>query len=553
MSVVYFLLLVGLLVAIHEFGHFIAAKLLDFDVQRFSIGFGRPLIRIRGRHTEYQIAVIPLGGYVRILGEDPGDEIPPDKAARAFNAKSLWRRLIVVFAGPAANLILPIFIYFIFFAGHTALPASVVGDVLEFGPAARAGIEPGDRITAVNGHSVRYWEQIEGYVQSNIGNELKLRIKRGRRTLERFIVPLEQTERSRDGRSSRQGMIGITQAPFVPLVGVIDRSSPAGKAGLVTGDLIISIDGDPIANWTELRRKLSKRPRRTNVVYLRGKSVPGIGHVKLLESHVADLVPELRVTEEGARSVYTGLEPAEMFIASVDPGSPADKAGLKPGDLITTLDGEPVSHWILLDQRLQSRPSHTWTIAWRRRRVEGGESSVADMSAHLNQVRRRDFDEYGGTVERLVFGASSDYQRGVGELVPIRGRFTYAISKAVERTGDTISVMSSGFWSILAGNSPSESVGGPLMMYRAASVSGRKGWETFLLMLALISINLGLINLLPIPMLDGGHIMVFAIEAVRRKPLSLRARERIQLVGLALVGIITILALRNDVIRFILR
>ncbi len=175
------------------------------------------------------------------------------------------------------------------------------------------------------------------------------------------------------------------------------------------------------------------------------------------------------------------------------------------------------------------------------------------MSAQLTQVTRKDFDEYGNTVQRLVFGASSDYERGRGELAAIQGRVGYAVSKAIARTGETIATMVSEFWSILAGHAPSESVGGPLMMYRVASVSGQKGWETFLLMLALISINLGLINLLPIPVLDGGHVMLFAIEAVLKRPLTLKTRERVQLIGLALVGIITILALRNDVMRYVIR
>src|ERR1051326_176053 len=119
MSVLYFLVLVGVLVAIHEFGHFFAAKLLDFKVTRFSIGFGQPLIRVRRGETEYQLALVPLGGYVRILGEDPGDEVGPADAHRAFSRKPIWQRLVVVLAGPAANLLLPVVIYFVSFAGHT--------------------------------------------------------------------------------------------------------------------------------------------------------------------------------------------------------------------------------------------------------------------------------------------------------------------------------------------------------------------------------------------------------------------------------------------------
>ncbi len=551
MSVVYFLLMVGVLVVIHEFGHFLAAKLLDFKVLRFSVGFGRPLLRVRGRETEYQIALIPLGGYVRILGEDAADEIPPDLVGRSFNAKPLWQRIVVVFAGPAANLILPVFIYFAVFAGESQLPAAVVGDVLQDSPAIRAGIEPGDRVLAVNGESVRYWEELEHAVQDSIGHELKLRIQRGDRTFEKYIRPVEFIERTRDGMAERKGYIGITRAPFPPLIGVIDPQSPAGKVGLRTGDRIISVNGVAVNNWTTLRHALSRGMHARNIVYLRGTTAPGIPLVRLLEARTAQLVPEPRTSSDGVSRPYTGVEPAELFVTRVTAGSPADLAGLRPGDLLQSLDGAPMSHWIVLDQRLQSRPDHAWTIGWRR--YVPAKKSVVVMQAQLTQIVRRQFDEYGNTVERLVFGAGSNVDRGLGEMVPIHGRVTYAASKAIGRTGETIAAMVHGFWSILSGHAPGDSVGGPLMMYRAASVSGHKGWETFLLMMALISVNLGLINLLPVPVLDGGHLVVFAVEATRGKPLTLRTRERIHLVGLAVVAIITVLALRNDVVRYLLR
>jgi regulator of sigma E protease len=551
MSVVYFLLLVGVLVAIHEFGHFLAAKLLDFKVLRFSIGFGRPLVRVRGRETEYQIALIPLGGYVRILGEDASDEIPPELSGRSFNAKPLWQRIVVVFAGPAANLILPVLIYFVVFAGRSELPAAVVGDVLADSPASRAGIEPGDRVVGIDGHSVRYWEELERAVQGGIGAELKLRIRRNEREIEKYIRPVPHNERSRDGRAARQGYIGITRAPFPPLVGVIDPASPAGRIGLTTSDRIISVDGNAVGNWTTLRRQVTLGMHARNVVYFRGTSIPGAPHVRLLDARTAQLVPEPLTADDGISRPYTGIEPAELVVAHVAPGTPADLAGLRVGDFLESLDGERVQHWVVFDQLLQSKPDHTWTIVWRRYSPE--KHRVLEMSAQVKQVSRRQFDDYGNTVERLVFGATTTSDRGQGEMVPIRGRVSYAARKAVDRTGETITTMVSDFWSILAGKASGDSVGGPLMMYRVASVSGHKGWETFLLMMALISVNLGLINLLPVPVLDGGHLLVFAVEAVRRRPLSLKTRERIQLVGLAVVAIITVLALRNDVMRYVIR
>lgn len=547
MSVLYFLLLVGVLVVIHELGHFVAAKLLDVKVLRFSIGYGRPLFRVTLRETEYQICVFPIGGYVRILGVEGDDESKPGlRTNRSFASRPLWQRLVIVFAGPAANLVLPVIIYFVFFAGHTMLPAAQIGDVLENGAAARAGLEPGDRVLEIDGNTMRYWEEIEDVVRSAPGKELHLRISRNGKVFERYVTPLEETVRSRDGRVAVQGRIGVTHPPFVPLVGVIDGQSPAARSGLRTGDLIISVDGQPVRNWSDVKRVLGRFARRTSIVYFRGTEMPGVPQVQLLTAGFADLVPETQIDQTLKRQTYTGLEHAEMFVAQVDPGSPADSAGLRPGDLITALDGKPVIHWLDLDQRLQAEPNKTFKLTWTR--AVGDKTEI--LSAELTQVWRKQLDDYDHTVSRLVFGARNDVDRGRGAMIAIDGRFGYALTKALERTGETISTMTSGFGQIIAGETPGEALGGPLMMYRVASVSGNQGWDSFLLMLALISVNLGLINLLPIPMLDGGHLLVFAVEGARRKPISAKMRERVQLVGLIIVGLITILALRNDVIRF---
>ena len=272
--------------------------------------------------------------------------------------------------------------------------------------------------------------------------------------------------------------------------------------------------------------------------------------VELLSPGFADVVPDTQVDDKLARQSYTGIEHAEMFVAHVDPGSPADGAGLKPGDLIVALDDKPVAHWLDLDQRLQAEPDKTFKVTWKRAVPNG---ATQTMSAELTQVWRRELDEYDHTITRLVFGAHDDVDRGTGAMTPVEGRVGYAIGKSIERTVDTIRTMIGGFFQILGGDTPSDALGGPLMTYRLAEVSGNRGWDSFWLMIALISINLGLINLLPIPMLDGGHLLVFAIEGARRRPLSAKARVRVQHVGLAVILLITILASRNDVVRYLLK
>src|SRR5215831_18310476 len=157
-----------------------------------------------------------------------------DDAGRSFASRPLWQRLVIVFAGSAANLALSVIIYFAFFAGHSVLPAAVIGDVLDGGAAARAGLEPGDRVLEIDGKPVRYWEELEAAVRSSPGKELHLRISRNAKVFERYVTPLEETVRYRDGAVTLQGRVGIRHAPFAPLVGVIDSDAPAASAALAT-------------------------------------------------------------------------------------------------------------------------------------------------------------------------------------------------------------------------------------------------------------------------------------------------------------------------------
>jgi regulator of sigma E protease len=550
MSVVYFLLLVGALVLVHELGHFVAAKLLDVRVLRLSIGFGPAILRVRAGETEYQLGALPLGGYVRLCGENPSEPIAEADRGRGFSGKPLWRRLAIVFAGPAANLIFPLVIYFALFARHTEVPAAVVGDVLQDSPAAAAGILPGDRVLEVDGHPVRYWQELERAIDAGAGRTVRLRLRREGGELHTYVTPRRTVLRHRDGVDAERGFIGVTQAPFRPQIGVLGPAAAAARAGLTTGDLVISVNGQSVASWKELERALDKHRKRASIAYLRSRPAGwGFADVRIWEPSFADLIPDVEVDPQGRATYETGIYSGEFFVAAVEPGSPAEAAGLRAGDLVTALDGEPVRHWLLFDQALQADPGGPREIAWLRARPQGG---VEAHVAEVRQERRRAVDEYGHAYDQLVFGAANDFRFGRPEMVPIEGRFGYAAGRAVDRTAEAIVEMSRGFLALVTGRAPPGEVGGPIMMYRLASTSGSQGWDSFLLMIALVSINLGLINLLPIPILDGGHVVLFAIEGARRRRLSPRAREAVVLAGLALLVGITILALRNDIARYFL-
>ncbi|MFH0900483.1 MAG: RIP metalloprotease RseP [Pseudomonadota bacterium] len=548
MSVLYFLLLVGALVLVHELGHFVAAKAVGIKVLRLSLGFGPPVLRLQGKETVYQIGAIPLGGFVRLYGDEPSDVVADGDRHRSFAFKPVWQRLVVVFAGPVFNLLCPFAIYFAIYAGETELPAAVIGDVLPGGPAAQAELQAGDRVLEINGRRVRHWEGIERIVARSAAKPLLFRIRRGSNEHSAYVTPRRQILHTREGLQAWQGQIGITQAPFMAQIGVLDKASPAAVAGLRTGDVITSIDGKTTPTFAEVERLL--RPtNRASLALLRPTRISlGAAEIEVMEPALVDLVPDISVGPERRRRAITGIHSAEFFVARVEPGTPAEKAGMREGDLIESLEGVPVTHWVTFDQTLQANPDHPFRIGWLRARPEGG---IERHEAAIQQEHHRVVDEYGHEYDALVFGAVNDYRTGPIVLAPIDGRIAYAASHAFERTGATIVEMIRGVGLLVTGRIPGE-VGGPIMMYRMASVSGAQGWIPFMLVIALVSTNLGLINLLPIPMLDGGYLLLAVLEGTRRRRVSSRIRSAAVVAGLAVLVSLTILAVKNDIVRYFL-
>lgn len=549
MTLVYFILFIGPLIFVHELGHFLFAKLFDVKVLKFSLGFGPRAIGFRKGETEYCMSWVPLGGYVKMLGEDPNDEIRPEDQGRAFNQKPLWQRYIVVLAGPAFNLIFPIIIYFAFYAGQTHLPPAVVGQVLDGRPAAEAGLEPGDRIVSIDGQNVRYWYQMKALIADRAGESLRVTIDRDGKTFDRFLTPREQVITNRLNLTDREGQIGISPYYNLALIGVEGPNTPAARAGLRTGDLVTSVNGKGIERWGQLDRLLKKnRGQSLNVSFLRSSSPLGKVDLHVLRPMVTVVDPEATLVE--GKTVYSvGIRSAEFFVRTVEAGSPAEKMGIRPGDMIVEFDGKRVRHWDSIQLELTARhkgktPEEvTHTVAWL---APGGKrQSKSFKLAKVTYV-----DDYHVQQERYVFGVQNHRIWKSADPVPIQGRFTYAITKAVQQTGEIVGMMAVVIVQIFKGSIRRDTIGGPLMLAYTARAAAEKGWDQFLWMLALISINLGILNLLPIPILDGGHILFFTIEAAKRKPLSLRAREIASYVGLVLILSLLIYAFKNDIFRY---
>jgi regulator of sigma E protease len=494
------------------------------------------------------LSAVPLGGYVRLLGEDPSDPIPPKDRARALAAKPLWQRYTVVVAGPVFNLLLALLIYFVHFAGQRTLLPPTIGTVLPNLPAEAAGLLPGDRVESIDGERIRYWEDLDRIVSTSAGKTLRFAIRRGPDAEERDVTPVEIERSGPFHRKRRIGWIGVTPRFNLPEIGVLDPSSPAAQAGLKTFDLITAVNGVPVATWTEFAKSIERAgasPLRVN--YVRGgySAVP-FAHIEIEEPGSAVVIPVAVFDTAGRRRYETGIQSAETFVFSVAPGSPADQIGLRRGDQVLALDGAPLAHWDVLRDQVESHPDRDFRIGW-----VSSSAAGEKHEATLRPVMKKRLDVNRQEEQRPFFGADNRPAWKTDVPVPITNRFWYAVGHSIKHTGEIIATMVYGFGEIVRGRVPLTDIGSPIMIGYAAGVAAEQGLDQYLWLMAVISINLGLLNFLPVPILDGGLLVFFTLELFKRRPPSPRARQIATNVGLVIVVMLTILAVRNDVVRFL--
>lgn len=543
-----FILLIGPLIFVHELGHLIAAKLVDVKALRFSIGFGPALFKFRLGETEYCVAPIPLGGYVSLLGQVPGDDVPVADADRALSAKPLWARYFVLGAGPAANLILPILLYFLYYLtlAPMTVPPAVVGTVIDDTAAAQAGLAQGDRIVAIEERDVRSWRDMSKRIADSPGVELNVQIERDGKRIDRVITPRKTMSRNDLGVVTPVGRLGVLRWFYAPQVGVIDPDSPAHAEGLRTGDVITSINGEPVRTVEELQRMLDATvTEQVRLTYLRASVAKGpLANYVTYESAHAQLLPR-KPNADAVLDVEssTGLLPANTFIRHVDPDSPAAKAGIKPGDRILAVDGTHFAKWEYLFEVLNRTREKPFTLT-----VQSMGEPVRTVTVTQTIEKWRDI--YKQDREYLWFGAQPYAKGHEPEREPIRGRFTYALGAALDDTGGMIVMMWTTLRQMLTFQRGVEELSSVVGLFNVAGTAAEQGPGPFLILMALLSINLGFVNLLPIPILDGGHLLFFTVEAVRRRPLGQRAREIASAVGLVIILLLLLVAARNDIMRY---
>ncbi len=548
-SLIAFLVLIGVIITVHEFGHFIVAKAFGVKVETFSVGFGAPIIQTRYGETEYRIAWLPFGGYVKMAGMEPGEEgKAEDTEGRGINDKSPLARIMVYAAGPGMNMLLPFAIivpFVAFSAKYEKVAGNQVGAVDQSMPAYAGGVREGDTIVAINGSAVSTFWQIKEHIEDYDPEQgaLALTIDRPSESapLQMNITPRAvQRHHPILGYASTDYLIGYQPAFLAANIAVLDPTGPAANAGLKTFDRVKTIDG-------------KDTPRYIDVVQHLNGMVPGATAQLVVERTGAALDPrfEFLRKKETLNLVYTappaearkdlGIGQSGACINSVDPNGPAAEL-LKAGDCLVSVNGVKQGLGAFLVRKLFDQRETAKDIEF----IRDGQL----MSGKLQQKSRVHMDPMAGEVTLWQLGFSLPRQTMVPpEDVANVNRMdhgwyeaTSQVPRVLKETLRTIGGMFSG------AVSPTQ-LSGPLTIFHLAGSHAQAGLDQFLRLMVLLSLSIGLFNLLPIPLLDGGHILVASVELITRRPLPERIQVGLQYIGLFMILALLIFALGNDAIR----
>jgi regulator of sigma E protease len=440
------ILLLGPLIAIHEFGHYFVARKLGVKVLVYSIGFGPTLLKWTSKKSgiQYQLSALPLGGYVKMLDEREGN-VAEEDLPKAFNRQHPWKRIAIVAAGPLVNLVFAVLLFWILFLPAQEQLNTRVGAVLPNTPAAQVDMQVGDKITTIDGNTVSTWEKLSYSLVDRVGETGQIQVQAERQgELKQFSLPIQQFLKDQS-QSPLETLGFVPYRPEIPaVVSKLSEDGAAIRQGMKEGDKIIKIDGQSVKNWFDVVAVVQASPEKLlKIDVLRNNQVVHL-----------DIMPQAKRDNMGQVSGVLGVQ------------SDAGKVKI-PAEYKQTIQYTPVE----------------------------------------------------------------------------------AFAMAVDKTGQLSGMIFNSIVKMVRGLIGLDNLSGPITIAKVAGQSAEMGWQTFISFMALMSVSLGILNLLPIPMLDGGHLVYYFIELIRGRPVS----EQVQLVGLKigmlLLGSMMILALFNDFMR----
>jgi regulator of sigma E protease len=553
MNWLYFVALVGALVFVHELGHFAMARLFGVHILKLSIGLGPSLVSIRRRGTEYALGWLPLGGYVRMLGEHPTDLIPPEHRHRSLQAQALWKRWLIVLAGPMLNLLFPLVLYFFVYLGDAYLLPAYVGHVLDGYPA-HGKLFAGDLVLAVDQDPISTYYELSRRIERHPGDVLRLSVLRHGRSQDVQVRPAPHYRRRPFRSPERVGRIGIRPEQPGTVIGVISPKSMAAQARLHTFDRMVTLGGQWTDHWQHVVDVLEKsRGASITTTVLRpavsSHAGEGLLNFEVYDPRIATLtLLSGRATQANANdppadaATAVGIETSELYIRDVEPNTPEARIGMMPGDRLISVDGEAVTSWHALTEKLQREGARTHAYLWRR--------GTALMSGSVMPTPVEQVDAYGLPVRSFQVGIRNWMPTVLPPPVPNPNRWLYAARRSVSSTVQAIEITYLAIVRLVERKLSFETIGGPWTMFEATQQAAQEGASTFLTLMAFVSVNLGLLNLLPIPWLDGGHLMFFFIEGVLRRPLRPRVRQYASYLGLAVLLGLMLIGIRNDIQRY---
>lgn len=498
----------SIIIFIHELGHFLAARKSGIRVEKFSLGFGPKLIGIKRGETEYQISVLPFGGYVKMPGEDPRERTGEPGE---FSSAPIKNRIFVAAAGPAMNFLLGILMFYCLYLIGVEVPSSTqtteIGYVVQNTPAKAAGIQAGDQLFSINGNRVEKWDDVKKMIYVHPGEKVHITLKRNGKKIEKIVIPEMKTKKG----LGEYGIIGVSPRTEIMVEKIVSKNSP--NVDIKSNDIIKSFNGQPISHYEDFYGIAAKNP---------GKEV------------------NLELIRDG-KKITTKLNiDIQIEVMSVQAETPAAKAGLLPGDRILTVNGKTIRHYSELQELIKSNPNQTISFGIKR------EDELMTLNLIPETDESGELKSTGFSIRETVSGIL------LGEPMDVdKYNIISAFGKGVERSWNTVVEV---FWVVKALFTREISpryLSGPVGIVNITARVAKGGIRGLLFITAFISINLGIVNLLPIPIADGGQILFFMFEKVRGKPLSVKKQLIIQQVGIALLIAFFVYITYNDILRFI--
>ncbi|ENN87017.1 Zinc metallopeptidase protein [Rhizobium freirei PRF 81] len=539
-NVITFVFVLSLLVFVHEMGHYLIGRWSGIRIMAFSIGFGPEIAGFTDRHgTRWKLSLVPLGGYVRFFGDEDASSktdadqlaaMTEEERARSFAGAKLWKRAATVAAGPIANFLLAIAIFAALFSiyGRTAADP-VVAMVTRDGAAAEAGIQPGDRLMAIDGVNVTTFDEVQRYVGLRPGRTIVLTVERDGQKRDFRIVPKLVEDTDQFGNKMEMGRIGI--ALVDPLVTVTEPAGPAAKAGILAGDRLIAIDGHSVATYYDIGRYVSERPGKNIVL-----TVQRSGQMRDFPM-VAGTLTDIDASGNKKNVGSIGIGPIDPLVGSIASDSPAAAAGLELGDRILSVDGHAVGSIGEVQRFAASHADKAIKLSVER---NGQTRDVA-----VTPKTSEEADVFGAPTKIATIGIT-DGQKPLKLRYEAYGPFR-ALGEGVKQTVSIVSGTFEYLGNVIGGYMKADQLGGPIRVAQMSGQMATLGFAAVLQFAAILSVSIGLLNLMPVPVLDGGHLMFYAIEAVRGKPLGARAQDIAFRIGFAMVLSLMVFATWNDI------